>query len=209
MPNPHQLAGKIFGRLTVLDKYEARNKIRFWLCRCECGNEKFIATASLTKGKTTACGCRQFAGNHQTHGMTGTRIHGIWKGIKGRCNNPSASYYENYGGRGIKVCERWMESFENFLADMGPTYQNDLTIERRDNNGDYEPDNCCWADRMEQGRNSRKVVLIDTPKGRMHLSEAARSFGLSITGLHRRIKLGWPKDHWFDPPGTRLNRRDI
>lgn len=200
MPRPHLLAGRIFGRLTVLDKYEARGAVRFWLCHCECGNEKFIATASLTKGKAKACGCRQFAGNHRTHGMTKTRIFGVWKGMKTRCTNPNATGYKNYGGRGIKVCERWMESFENFYADMGATYQDELTIERSDNNGNYEPGNCYWAAMLEQGSNSRKNVIIDTPQGSMHVAEAARISGIDLSTLYHRATNKWPVDRIFEPP---------
>lgn len=193
----HRLAGKVFGRLTVLDKYEVRKNIRYWLCRCECSNEKFIATASLVKGRTTACGCRQFIGGNIRHGMTGTRIHNIWKGIKTRCNNPNATYYENYGGRGVKVCDRWMESFENFYEDMKEDYADDLTIEREDNDGNYEKDNCYWATRLEQGSNSRKNVVIDTPLGPMHIAEVARAFDANLASLYRMVRKGIPLDEIF------------
>lgn len=200
----HQLAGKRFGLLTVLDRHEARNNVRYWLCRCDCGNEKFIATASLMKGATTACGCRQFGGWHRTHGMTHTRIFRIWKGMKTRCTNPNATGYHNYGGRGVKVCPEWMASFEAFYADMAATYQDHLTIERKNYDLGYEPGNCIWITKSEQGRNSRKLVIIDTPKGPMHLSEAARAFEISLSSLWRRVNRGWPAERLFDPPGTRL-----
>ena len=109
-----------------------------------------------------------------------------------RCTDDKSKDFQNYGGRGITVCERWL-SFENFLADMEPTFTPGLTIERKDVDGNYEPTNCCWATTKEQGRNKRKSVFIETPWGRMTIAEAAERAGINRATLKTRLlQLGWP-----------------
>lgn len=119
--------------------------------------------------------------------------------MKGRCLNPNDGRFKDYGGRGIAVCERWL-TFENFYADMGASYRPGLTIERNDVNGNYEPSNCCWVPRAVQAQNKRTSVFVDTPKGRLTITAAARTFGLSATALEHRIKNNWPPDRLFSPP---------
>jgi hypothetical protein len=133
--------------------------------------------------------------------MTGTRIHKIFMGMRSRCTNPKVKCYKDYGARGIRVCDRW-EKFENFLSDMGPTYADDLTLERKDNDKGYSPDNCHWATRGEQSRNRRMCIMINSPWGRMTISEAARNAGLKEMTLYQRIKKNnWPEKDWFIPAG--------
>ena len=151
------MTGQRFGRWIVLEMAHAHNNRRFWLCRCDCGTEKTVVGGILRNGNSKSCGClnRELQiSRPTTHGMTGTRIHAVWFSMRGRCENPADQSFKNYGGRGIKVCERW-QSFANFYADMGPTYAPGLTIDRRNNDGDYEPTNCQWLPRAEQSRNRR------------------------------------------------------
>lgn len=119
-------------------------------------------------------------------------LRGIWSSILDRCLNPKAAAFKNYGGRGITVCERWRDSFEAFEADMMPTYQQGLSIDRIDNNGPYAPENCRWATRKEQNRNRRDNVQIDTPQGPMGLAEAAERFGFERSALWSRYNRGQP-----------------
>lgn len=122
--------------------------------------------------------------------------------MKVRCANPHGHAYDRYGGRGIKVCERW-HVFENFLEDMGPTYQPGLTIEREDNDGNYEPGNCHWATTEEQNRNHSSNVWIDTCRGRMLMQDAARIAGLTWRGMWYRVSTGVTGEALFAPAKVR------
>jgi len=130
--------------------------------------------------------------NHLKHGMTNTRLHHIWKSIKQRCYNPNNNRYSNYGGRGITVCDEWRNSFNAFYEwAMANGYADDLTIDRKDTNGNYEPSNCCWATQKEQQNNRRNNCLI-THNGETHtLAEWAAITGLKYQTIQRRLKTGW------------------
>ena len=147
------LTGNRFGRLVVLNKSQNGK----WLCLCDCGNKKEILTHSLTSGKTQSCGCLQkerVSTTNSKHHARGTRLHNIWLGMRNRCNTPTHVRYYRYGGRGIKVCEQWGEfiNFRDWALSHG--YKDNLTLDRIDNNGNYEPSNCRWVTYKEQFKNS-------------------------------------------------------
>ena len=165
--------GQRFNRYTVIGSagVSAHGKTQ-WLCRCDCGNESIVAGGSLHNGHQKSCGCLKVEvarARMTTHGHhpTGkqTPEYTAWCNIKIRCYNPEAENYEYYGGRGIRVCDRWLNSFENFLSDMGERPSRKHTIDRKENNGNYEPSNCRWITMLEQCANRRKRRWHKKPKG--------------------------------------------
>lgn len=152
--------GQQFGKLTVIEMLDIRNKERYVKVMCECGNDREVALRNVRTGKTTSCGCVRKANmskigkGNLKHGQDGTKLYKLWTTMKGRCQTPTITGYERYGGRGIKVCDEW-QSFEPFYEwAMNNGYQEGLSIDRIDNDGNYEPSNCQWLTLED---NSRKM----------------------------------------------------
>ena len=153
------LTGKQFGRLTVIERAPNNGKRTMWLCRCSCGTEKIINAHKLKSGNTVSCGCRRAEGLGdfmRTHGMTETRLYGIWSKMKGRCLCPTNESYNAYGGRGIRICDEWADDFMAFYNwAISNGYAETLSIDRIDNDGNYCPDNCRWITFEENARKQR------------------------------------------------------
>ena len=191
MSKNKDLAGERMGRLVVIkltrrEKRDATHYRSYWECKCDCGTVKEISQDSLSGGHSNSCGClkRELCSERMiTHGKTGSPEFKIWSGIKKRCFQKSSSGFHKYGARGITMCDRWRDSFENFLADMGEK-KNGMTIERIDNNGNYEPSNCRWATALEQGQNKRNTIRIDHDGKSYSLRFFAGIFGVDYKRLH-------------------------
>lgn len=161
------------------------NGCRLWLCRCECGGSVVLSSARLKAGSPKSCGCQW-----PKHGMFGSPVYATWASMLARCQNPSHAAYKRYGGRGITVCERWQKSFENFYADMGDRPAG-LTLERKDNNKGYSPDNCKWATRKAQRNNQNVCVRITFEGLSLTAPQWARLLGIRPRLLHYRLHHGF------------------
>ena len=191
------LTGKVVGRLTVVS-YVGNRK---WLCFCTCGNSTEIAGQSLVRGVSKSCGC--FRREHTTqknlrHGMSGTPIHCTWKNMMQRCHNKNNPGYPDYGGRGVKVCDRW-RTFENFYADMGDKPEG-MSLDRVNVDGDYAPDNCRWADDFIQARNKRNSITVDG----IELKYLAEELGIPYSTLFGRL---WRAKHRAEGRTLKHNKR--
>lgn len=204
------LTGKTFGRLTAI-RCAGRNKHKqiLWLCRCVCGNERVVVAGSLANGDTQSCGCwhKEITRRRSlTHGHKSDRkptaTYKSWEAMKRRCQNPKSTDYARYGGRGIRVCDRW-QHFEHFLADMGEKPRG-LTIERKDNHGHYEPGNCKWATSKEQGANRRSNHVLTLAGLTLTMTEWGRKLGLRPSRIYRRLMAGWSSKDALRPFTTRL-----
>ena len=153
------LTGRKFGRLLVLKRENPINKRTLWLCKCDCGKEVVVESYNLRKGHTQSCGCLQAEAAskaNKTHGLKDARIYRIWNCMKNRCYRKSYHAYKHYGGRGIKVCDEWLNDFQSFHDwAMANGYDDNLSIDRIDNNKGYQPDNCRWVTMAEQNKNKR------------------------------------------------------
>ena len=178
---------KVFGLWTVLNfwgrdvTYEG-----MWVCRCICGAKSIVRGSRLTKGRSQGCNkC-----THVKHGQHKSALYSVWKGMKSRCLNPKSLKWPNYGGRGITVCDTWLD-FVNFQLDMGDSYSPGLTLERVDNSKGYSPENCVWASQKEQAVNRRSNHLLEFEGETKALSEWAEYLGMKYSTLYSRISSGW------------------
>lgn len=196
------LTGQRFGRLTVLEFVPTEGKTE-WLCKCDCGKTVTVKGTHLIDGSTKSCGCfmaEKASMLHKKHGNTNTRLFGIWQRMKQRCYNPNADRYDLYGGRSIKVCPEWLNSFVAFRDwALSNGYNDTLSIDRIDVNGNYEPNNCRWVNMKTQCRNRRSNTFIEYQGEKITLAEAAERTGIGSATLQARYKKGQRGNELFRP----------
>lgn len=185
------LTGQRFGRLTVIkrDENDKRGNVQ-WLCECDCGKSAIVRGYQLTVGKTKSCGCLK--GTHKSHHKSNLRIWYIWQNMKQRCSKESHISYKHYGARGILVCDEWKNDFMNFYNwAMANGYKDNLTIDRIDVNGNYEPNNCRWVNMKTQQRNRTNNHLVTLNGETKCMLEWCEIYHLQYNTVLRRLKNGW------------------
>lgn len=211
-----EMVGKKCGFLTVLGRVggccRAGEQV-LWVCRCVCGREAEARGRDLRKGKVKSCGCKKgemCAAANRTHGASSKKDkwpeYRVWSEMLQRCYNPKNNRYQAYGARGVKVCTRWQESFEAFIKDMGRRPEKGLSLERRDNDGHYEPNNCYWATKKEQQRNKRTSKRITVDGVTRTEAEWAEITGVKRTTIASRLKAGMSPEEVVKP--GRAHRRE-
>lgn len=191
------LSGSVFGRLSVIKRdapiigNDGKSRTS-WLCKCECGNNVIVKTDALRSGTKNSCGCLQketIGRLNYKHGEARkTKENRAWYKLKERCYLKSSPKYPLYGGRGITVCDRWLNSYENFLDDMGRAPSPHHSIDRKNVNGNYEPDNCRWATTKEQGNNLRSNIIIEYRKKFMTLKQFCEKLNLPYKSVHNKYR---------------------
>ena len=202
--------GQRIGMFTVTSLAYIKDNRSYWNLICDCGTNKILKIKKVNEKKDISCGCvgRTKMGP-KTHGMSDHPVHAVWSSMLDRCRLPTHQAWRNYGARGITVCESWQESFENFWSDMGNDYEYGLSLDRKDVNGNYNKENCRWITMKEQGRNKRNNKVIDTPWGRMCVSEAAERSGVGNSTILYRMKKNWPNELLFIKPDSSRRLKDL
>jgi hypothetical protein len=194
MPQFQDLTGKVFSRLTVLERAPNKGVRTYWLCKCECGRKKSIQAYSLSNGHTRSCGCIQsefISIRNTTHGLCKTPEYNTWRKIKERCLNKDTPSFHNYGGRGISLFPEWVNSYEKFLSYIGNRPSKKHSIDRINNNGNYEPGNVRWATNWQQANNKRVNHIIEFNGITQTMAEWADQTGITYNSIRTRINKGW------------------
>lgn len=207
------LTGKVYGRLAVVSFAGiVSGGMSSWLCRCECGTEKTVRISLLQSGRTKSCGClqKQSRFTHTcTHGATAVHSevrmeYGNWSTMKSRCYNPNSDRFHTHGARGIIVCERWKNSFQYFLDDMGKKPPH-MTLERVNNDGNYEPSNCVWATSKQQANNKRTNHKLELNGAVMNVCQWAEKLGIKARTIHSRIMRKWTTERILSTPARAIH----
>ena len=204
-----ELSGMRFGRLTVLALSHKKNQRYYWACSCDCGNFCAIAGNKLRNGHTQSCGCYKSYRNSVTHFKHGhcksqklrSSEHKTWGSMIQRCHDEKCKSYPRYGGRGIKVCDAWRNDFSVFLNDMKEKPSPSHSIERIDNNGNYEPSNCKWATKLEQANNRRNTYEVEWQGEPIQLKYLCKNLNLPYHTIWQRLeRLGWDIEKAINTP---------
>ena len=191
----NDLTGKKFGKLEVIGVHDTGSRKTYYVCQCDCGNVKVVRADALISGATKSCGCIKkeqdkinLSANHK-HKMSGTRIYETWQDMKRRCYNKQNARYDRYGGRGITVCDEWLNNFQSFYDwAISNGYSDDLTIDRIDNDGNYEPSNCRWSTAKEQCNNRGSNINITIGNATKSLMCWCEIFNVDYKKVYARYK---------------------
>jgi hypothetical protein len=201
------LTNQKFNRLTVLERDQNRCNRVMWKCRCDCGNIISVSTNSLKSGNSKSCGCyklESFTKITTKHHLSNTRIYNIWKDMRKRCNNPNSSNYKNYGGRGITICDEWENNFMSFYNwSMNNGYSDSFSIDRINNDGNYEPSNCRWVDRKTQNSNTRQNHFITYNGKTLTITQWGKEYNINPHLLRYRLNNGWSIEKALTTPVKR------
>lgn len=190
-----ELIGQKFGRLIVLEECKERNKHnqKIYKCRCDCGNITYVRGYKLRSGYTKSCGCLRHETHALKHGKRHTRMYTIWLNMKDRCSNKNTPSYKNYGARGIKIFDDWLNDFQAFYDwSMNNGYQEDLTLDRINVDGDYTPSNCRWATAKQQANNTRKNVRLTYNNKAQTMMQWSEELNIPYGTIKTRHRKGWP-----------------
>ena len=225
MPKRSDLAGKKFGKLTVLEPAFTKYGKLHWKCLCDCGNFSYVNTQYLKNRNTQSCGClksevakRIFSKLNTTHGETKTRLFNLWTRIKDRCYREKNPNYRNYGGRGIKMCDEWKDDFVKFRTwainsgykeELLKNGKNKWTIDRINNDGDYEPSNCRWVTIKQQCRNRRTNSFVEYNGEKYCYAELSENFNINKQIIQYRISHGWSINDTINTPVRKYNKGEI
>lgn len=200
------LTGKRFGKLMVIGGRESIKTLKeskprvYWDCLCDCGNQVKIRGDQLKNGHTNSCGCYEYRCGVK-HNLSNTKLHYIYKSMKNRCFNKNVTGFNRYGGRGITICEEWENSFKSFYDwSIKNGYVEGLSIDRINNNGNYEPANCRWVTKQDQANNTSSNVLVSYFNEYITLSELSIRIGIKYKTVHARYKKGWSIEKIINTP---------
>lgn len=202
---PPIAGGQRYGRLTVIERVGSQDGHSLWRFRCDCGTEITITANRARRRNNRSCGClrreimTRLGKSNTTHGLSRRPEHAIWSGMHQRCADHRHPTYASYGGRGITVCDRW-QTFENFYADMGPRPTPAHTIDRKDNDRGYDPENCRWITRSQQSRNTSRNIIVLWRGQRMCLKDAAALTNISYNTVKERVRRGWTPERALSTP---------
>lgn len=201
------LVGERFGRLVILKRIGHRGKSTLWLAQCDCGNTHKVTSNLLLQGACRSCGCLRKE-LRTKHSMSNSKLYDVYISMKGRCYNPNWCNYKNYGGRGIKVCKEWKSSFIPFYTwAINNGYKEGLSIDRIDNNGNYEPSNCRWVSQKDQSNNTSRNRYLTYNGETLTPAQWAEKLGIPVSRIRRRIKSGWSIEKILFTPVTPYNER--
>jgi hypothetical protein len=219
MPNKIEYkSGDIIGGCLFLRDAGKESKRRMAIFRCNCGNDFRAEIFNVKSKKIISCGCRLWdqeksrlsSIRHTTHGLTGSKEYNSWQAMKTRCLTNGHQTYESYGAKGISICERWVDSFESFLEDMGKAPSPLHTIDRfPDKKGNYEPGNCRWADKIEQANNTSKTIFLTCYGLTESLTYWSKRVRISKSGIKRRLDVGWTTLEALSIPLVSRSKRGV